>query len=301
MNAPTLLSVTLALAVLGVGFGLVERYLGRRGGPPWFRREGTATDLAYWFFTPLVARTITRIGVLVAACVVIAISGSSISAVRAEVAAGRYPDLSIFGLGSALRSWPIGWQIAAGFLVADFVGYGWHRAFHRRSLWPFHAVHHSSTRLDWLSSVRVHPVNDVVTRVGQSIPILLLGFDPRVFLLFAPFTTLYALLLHADVGWTYGPFRHVLASPAFHRWHHAADREAVNTNFAGLFPVFDVLFGTFRMPVGERPKALGIAGNPVPARFLASLAWPFHARGAHGRAAGTPSAAPFGEDAATAR
>ena len=36
----------------------------------------------------------------------------------------------------------------------------------------------------------------------------------------------------------------VLASPAFHRRHHTTQAEGLDKNFAGLFPLFDLAFGT---------------------------------------------------------
>jgi len=47
-------------------------------------------------------------------------------------------------------------------------------------MWPFHAVHHSSEDLDWLGSLRVHPVNDFVNKLMQAAPLLLVGFNPTV-------------------------------------------------------------------------------------------------------------------------
>jgi sterol desaturase/sphingolipid hydroxylase (fatty acid hydroxylase superfamily) len=46
---------------------------------------------------------------------------------------------------------------------------------------------------------------------------------------FVPFLTLYAILLHANVGWTFGPLRDVIASPVFHRWHHTSEDEGFDT------------------------------------------------------------------------
>ena len=53
----------------------------------------------------------------------------------------------------------------------------------------------------------------------------------------------YAIFVHANVPWSFGPLRYVIATPAFHRWHHAAEEQGLNHNFAGLFPLFDLLFG----------------------------------------------------------
>jgi len=273
--AGSLFGVTLAIVVLGAFFAVLERCQRTRPGPPWFRRPDAPTDLAWFLATPLVTRAVTKVALVATAALVLLVSGRSLAAARAELAGGGFPDFGVFGFGPVIRGWPLGVQFLLGFFVGDLFGYLQHRLFHRRPLWVFHAVHHSSPRLDWLSSVRVHPVNEVLARVLQAVPVLLLGFDPRVVAAYAPFMTLYAILLHADVRWDYGPLRHVIASPLFHRWHHAADRASLDTNFAGFFPVIDVVFGTYRLPRGELPRALGAPSTPVPGRFLAQLAYPF--------------------------
>jgi sterol desaturase/sphingolipid hydroxylase (fatty acid hydroxylase superfamily) len=67
----------------------------------------------------------------------------------------------------------------------------------------------------------------------------------------------------------------VLASPIFHRWHHTSLEEGGNTNFAGTFPVWDILFGTFRMPKNELPKSYGIGEEAFPSAITGQLAYPF--------------------------
>ncbi|HET8578957.1 MAG TPA: sterol desaturase family protein, partial [Methylomirabilota bacterium] len=87
--------------------------------------------------------------------------------------------------------------------------------------------------------------------------------------------TFYAILLHANVPWTLGPLRYAIASPAFHRWHHTSEAEGRDKNFAGLFPLWDLLFGTFYMPRGRQPMQFGVAGDPVPEGLWAQLCYPF--------------------------
>jgi sterol desaturase/sphingolipid hydroxylase (fatty acid hydroxylase superfamily) len=65
------------------------------------------------------------------------------------------------GYGPLSRQ-PIWLQATQIYLLVDFTGYWTHRLFHTGNWWPFHAVHHSSEDLDWLGSLRVHPVNDLV-------------------------------------------------------------------------------------------------------------------------------------------
>ena len=263
-RGPTLLSLVIGLAVVSSGFWLLERW---RPSLPGQRRRApdTRTDLVYWFFTPLVTRAVTR-AAIGAVFVVLALSqGVSLEQLRRAATARQ----------SWASSLPIWVQVPLLLVLADLLAYWTHRLFHRRALWPFHAIHHSSTTVDWLSSVRLHPVNDVVARVVQVLPLYWMGFDGAVLAAFVPFLTLYALVLHANVDWSYGPLRFAIASPMFHRWHHTLEEEGLDTNFAGLFPFIDLAFGTFYMPAGRRPEHFGVSGNVVPDGLLRQLAYPF--------------------------
>jgi sterol desaturase/sphingolipid hydroxylase (fatty acid hydroxylase superfamily) len=169
-------------------------------------------------------------------------------------------------------------QIPVVLVLADLLAYWTHRLFHGRRLWRFHAIHHSSRTVDWLSSVRLHPVNDAVARIVQVLPLYWIGFNGALLAAFVPFFTFYALLLHANVGWTYGPLRFAIASPAFHRWHHTTEAEGLDKNFAGLFPFIDLAFGTFYMPPGRQPQQFGILNDDVPDGLWAQLRYPFRQR-----------------------
>lgn len=266
---PTLAGVVLGLVLLAVLLWPIERAWPALPGQPLWRR-GIRTDLAYWFFTPLVTKSITRGGVVVA--VLLLALGAGVPLDRGHVQA------FFSGADHLVQRQPMGLQVLEVLLLGDLLGYWTHRLFHGRTLWRFHAVHHGSKQLDWLSSVRLHPVNDVVSRMAQVVPVLLLGFPPTVLAGYVPFLTLYAILLHANVRWSFGLLRYVLASPAFHRWHHTSEEQGLDKNFAGLFPFLDVLFGTFHMPPGRQPERFGLTNEEVPEGLLAQLAHPFRSR-----------------------
>jgi sterol desaturase/sphingolipid hydroxylase (fatty acid hydroxylase superfamily) len=267
MGSPTLLSLALGLLALSAVFWLIERWRRVPGGPR-RRPEDTRVDLAYWFFTPLVTRAVTRISLGIVFAIVAWSQGVTFDTFRQ--------------LASSRQTWaaslPLVVQIPLILLLADLLAYWTHRFFHGRWLWPFHAIHHSSKTVDWLSSVRLHPVNDAVARILQVLPLHWMGFDGRALAAFVPFLTFYALLLHANVPWSYGPLRHVVASPVFHRWHHTTEQEGLDKNFAGLFPFIDLAFGTFYMPNGRQPERFGILGDDVPDGLLRQLAYPFRRR-----------------------
>ena len=64
-------------------------------------------------------------------------------------------------------------------------------------------------------------------------------------------------------------------APVFHRWHHTAADRGGSSNFAGTFPIWDLLFGTFYMPENELPDAYGIDDQSFPESFGAQMLYPF--------------------------
>jgi sterol desaturase/sphingolipid hydroxylase (fatty acid hydroxylase superfamily) len=253
----------IGLAILAAAFGVLEALWPARRQPR--VRRGFATDLAYWAFTPLVAHRLAAIAVIAVALVALAVAGVHLD--RTSIAAFMHRPTWFHELPRAA-------QIALVLIVGDLFGYWLHRGFHRGRLWRFHAIHHSSVDLDWLSATRLHPVNDALQRVLQTIPMFALGFDGTVLIAYAPILTLLAIVQHANVTWGFGPLRYVIASPTFHRWHHTGESEGLDKNFAGFLPLWDLVFGTFYMPAGRQPTAFGVRDH-VPDGLLGQLAWPF--------------------------
>jgi len=248
--------------VLGVIFFLIEKLLGLAQRQFW-QRPGWLTDVAFFFLAPLV-KVLGRFLVVVPAVILIALGVIE----KGAMVAGQYQGYGPVG------HQPLWCQVIEIYVGADFIGYWMHRWFHAPALWPFHAVHHSSEALDWLASVRVHPVNEWVNAFVHVTPLLLLGFNPLATLSVAPFLTFYAIFLHAQVNWDFGPLRGVIASPVFHRWHHSKAPEAWDKNFAGLLPLWDILFGTYYMPRDRWPEDFGIQ-EPMPRTFWGQIWAPF--------------------------
>ncbi|MFP6665524.1 MAG: sterol desaturase family protein [Deltaproteobacteria bacterium] len=263
------LYLLLGLAFLGALFAVLEGLWPAEVGQRRLR-AGLRTDLVYWFLTPLATRPLTGVAIALALVATALLAGTPLT----TEAISRF--LAPRGLVQALPRWA---QAVAFFLLADLLGYLAHRLLHGRRLWPVHAVHHSSREVDWLSSVRAHPLNDLFTRSLQAVPLVLFGFDPALLVAWVPFLVFYSIFLHANVPWDFGPLRYVIATPAFHRWHHAETRREA-CNFAGLFPLWDLAFGTWHLPRGETPPAYGICNDDMPAGVLGQMAYPFRRRAA---------------------
>lgn len=254
------LPVTIALALI---FSVLSHFWACNPGTPWWRKKELVTDLCYWFFVPLFAR-VFRIGFLT---------------LGASVFFGiKDPDtlIAFFDDGHGpLATLPL-WLQAILFLVAsDFMLYWAHRMFHGGAFWKYHAIHHSSEELDWISAARFHPVNLFLGTIAVDVILLLAGISPNVMLWVGPFNIFHSAFVHANLNWTLGPFRYVIAGPIFHRWHHTAMERGGCTNFAGTFPLWDILFGTFRLPKGELPEGYGAENDVIPASIDGQLAYPF--------------------------
>ncbi len=232
------------------------------------------TDVAHVVFNQLVTRPVVR---------VVALATFLLFVVVFRLPHDPSHLYDVWHRDARLASLPLLVQAPLAIVFAELTGYWAHRAMHHGRLWRFHAVHHSSRALDWLAGARNHPVAEAFTTVVAGASLLTVGFDPRVLVVAAPLG-LYAILLHANVA---APFRmspkarwlrYVIATPLFHRWHHAhpdalPDGRSGGVNFAGLLPIWDVLFGTFYTPDRD-PVAFG-ADAPVPARFGSQLVFPF--------------------------
>lgn len=244
-------------------FILLARLFPGKPTQPLFRRDMIA-DAVYWFCGPVIYGPA---------------AGFLTSLLLIHLYNEDRVDLLVHEGLPPLSDLPLWLQAILILLATDFLQYWAHRLFHHAPLWKYHAVHHSSPHVDWLSAARFHPVNIILYSTLAYSIVAALGFSPGAFVVLAPFNAIYSPLVHANLNWTYGPFRYVLASPVFHRWHHTSPKEGGNKNFAPTFPFLDLMFGTFYMPKGVQPTNFGTPYDPVPDDFFGQIAYPFRKRG----------------------
>jgi sterol desaturase/sphingolipid hydroxylase (fatty acid hydroxylase superfamily) len=260
-----LLKAVVGLLFLLLVFGLIEHVFGnKRGQLP--RKHELLLDVVHAVFNQIITRWLTAVAVLALAIAIL--TPLVIGGVDALDANGQFKGFGPVGTA------PLWIQCLAALIIGDFLLYWIHRLFHRRRLWPFHAVHHSSSQLDWLSTFRSHPVNEIVGNLFLTAPFLLLGFSPSASFLSPALLGLYTIFVHSDVNWTFGPLRYVFVSPAFHRWHHSKTPEAIDKNFASLLPLWDLLFHTSWFPQGQAPSNFGIH-QPIPSTWWGQMLHPF--------------------------
>lgn len=237
----------------------LERLFARYCDQPIFRQEWR-TDLAYFFVSSLLVQVTTLL---------------TMQPAMVFLHWAAYPQLQAF-----IAAQPFVLQFAGILVVSDLTQYWVHRSFHRVPfLWRFHAVQHSAQTMDWLAGSRLHLVDVAVTRGLTYIPIYLLGFAEAPLFAYVAFVSIQATFIHANVRFEFGPLRWLLATPQFHHWHHASEREAMDKNFAVHLPVIDRLFRTHFLPTGRWPRAYGLAeGTQFPSGYARQFMHPFQSR-----------------------
>jgi sterol desaturase/sphingolipid hydroxylase (fatty acid hydroxylase superfamily) len=106
-----------------------------------------------------------------------------------------------------------------------------------------------------------------------------------IFQISAPAAALYGFMFqffaffpHMNLRIELGPLTPFVMGPQVHRIHHSIYREHFDTNFAGAFPLWDVVFGTYHAPShGEFPST-GIPSLPGKPTVGQAVTWPLWSR-----------------------
>lgn len=165
------------------------------------------------------------------------------------------------------------WRVwVAGFFVVEFAYYWFHRASHRvRWMWASHAVHHSAEQITVLAALRLGWTNLLSLGWAFYMPLILIGFDPRIVALLLAINLNYQFFLHTEAVGKLGPLEWIFNTPAHHRRHHACNDSMLDRNYGGILILFDRLFGTLA-PETDEPLRYGLLGrqaeaNPIRLAF----------------------------------
>jgi sterol desaturase/sphingolipid hydroxylase (fatty acid hydroxylase superfamily) len=173
-----------------------------------------------------------------------------------------------------VATWPLLFGAAAYVVVMDLGEYLFHRAQHAIPvLWRMHSLHHSDPCMSALTAAR-HFWGDVLVKGVTIWPAaaILTGPNTAIVGVYA-LISLYHTFTHANLPVNFGRFSWVLNSPAYHRIHHSREQQDHDANFAALFPIFDVVLGSYRRP--QHSPATGLAAQPRTP--LEVLTWPVNA------------------------
>lgn len=139
-----------------------------------------------------------------------------------------------------------GWTIVCCLLLADMAYYWEHRFTHRFALgWATHTVHHSSPYFNISVAFRFGPLDGLFPMFFHA-PLIVLGFHPLLVLFMEAFVLAYQTLLHTEtIKKLPRLIEAVMNTPSHHRVHHGSNPQYLDKNYAGVFIIWDKLFGTF--------------------------------------------------------
>jgi sterol desaturase/sphingolipid hydroxylase (fatty acid hydroxylase superfamily) len=171
------------------------------------------------------------------------------------------------GHGIGLLNWaalPLPVLLPAALLLRGFISFFIHFLMHKIPVfWRLHRVHHLDTEMDVSTTVRFHPL-EFVGNLLVGIPLVLLfGLPVWTLLLYELLDVAVTLFSHANIRLPARLERilcYVIVTPDLHRVHHSTLQPETDSNFGAVFPIWDLVFGTFRTETRQRQEdmALGL-------------------------------------------
>lgn len=168
-------------------------------------------------------------------------------------------------LGLGLCHWLDLGGLAGGivaFVLFDLWMYGWHRANHRVPLlWRFHRVHHTDLALDCTTALRFHPGEILLSSLANLLVLVGLGMSFAGLVLYKTVMIAVILFHHSNLALPVQldrAMRRLIVTPAMHRVHHSEVRAETDSNYGTVFPLWDRLFGSFRLRDDEAAIRFGI-------------------------------------------
>ncbi|QNM86914.1 sterol desaturase family protein [Polaribacter pectinis] len=164
------------------------------------------------------------------------------------------------------------WSWLLLLFAEDFCYYWFHRISHEsRLFWASHVVHHSSKKYNLSTALRQTWSGSFYTFIFW-FPLILIGFHPVMVLVQMSISLIYQYWIHTEMidkmpKW----FESIFNTPSHHRVHHATNPQYLDRNHAGIFIIWDRLFGTFE-PENEKPVYGLVANietyNPIKIAFI---------------------------------
>jgi sterol desaturase/sphingolipid hydroxylase (fatty acid hydroxylase superfamily) len=149
------------------------------------------------------------------------------------------------------------WAWPLCFVLDDLAYYAFHRSAHRvRWFWAAHVNHHSSQHYNLSTALRQSWTGFFALSFAFRVPLLLIGFHPAMVLFCGAANLIYQFWIHTEaIGRCPRWFEAVMNTPSHHRVHHAVNPRYLDRNYAGVFIVWDRLFGTFEPErANDRPR-----------------------------------------------
>lgn len=185
------------------------------------------------------------------------VAGALVGAAVVGMAVWVY-QFHLFEIGLAFRQWWWAWILC--FLLDDLAYYVFHRSAHRvRWFWASHVIHHSSQHYNLSTALRQTWTGFFSLGFLFRLPLFLIGFPPAMVFFCAGINLIYQFWIHTEAirrmpKW----FEAVMNTPSHHRVHHGVNPRYLDANYAGVFIIWDRMFGSFVPERDDDPVRYGI-------------------------------------------
>jgi len=155
------------------------------------------------------------------------------------------------------------WVVALCFVLDDLRYYWVHRFGHRiRWVWASHVNHHSSQHYNLTTALRQTWTYTFTFMMVVRAPLILLGFHPAMVLFVGGLNLIYQFWIHTEaIGKLPRWVEAVMNTPSHHRVHHGRNARYLDCNYAGVFIIWDRIFGTFVPEMEEERVDYGLVHN----------------------------------------
>ncbi len=177
-------------------------------------------------------------------------------------------QFALFDIGLGWRQWWWAWILC--FFLDDLAYYWFHRTAHRvRWFWASHVIHHSSQHYNLSTALRQTWTGFFSLSFIFRLPLFLIGFPPAMVFFVVGLNLIYQFWIHTEAirrlpRW----FEAVMNTPSHHRVHHGVNPRYLDSNYAGVFIIWDRLFGSYVPELDEEPVRYGIVKQLGSFNFL---------------------------------
>jgi sterol desaturase/sphingolipid hydroxylase (fatty acid hydroxylase superfamily) len=140
--------------------------------------------------------------------------------------------------------------IIIGVLALDFSSWLVHWIMHKvRPLWGFHLIHHTDNTVDVTTGLRHHPGDSILRGIFFLLLIFVSGAPMYAVMIYQTLLVLATAFTHANISLPKPVDKlisYILVSPNMHKVHHHWKQPYTDSNYGGVFSIWDRLFGTYR-------------------------------------------------------
>jgi len=140
-------------------------------------------------------------------------------------------------------------SIVIAVLALDFSSWLVHWVMHKvKPLWGFHLVHHTDNTVDVTTGLRHHPGDSIFRGIFFLLLIFVSGAPMYGVMIYQTLVVLATAFTHANISLPKPVDKiisYILISPNMHKVHHHWKQPYTDSNYGGVFSIWDRLFGTY--------------------------------------------------------